>query len=114
MRPKQDLKPDSQLETANVRRYTPLVIVQEHEFQNLISFNTKINQGLTSWDDGIVILDQHQVVCTIKLWYQKIFMDNFKEGGCIDGITPKIGICLHNCQNLCQYWINFKDFNIKM
>ena len=65
------------------------------------SFNTKSNQGLTSWDDGMDILEQHQGVCTMKLWYQKIFMGNFKEGwggGCIDGITSKIGICMHNCQ----------------
>ena len=27
------------------------------------------------------ILEQRQVVCTIKLWYQKIFMVDFKEGG---------------------------------
>ena len=56
-------------------------VVQEHEFENLVSFNTKSNQGLTSWDDGMDILEQHQVVCTMKWWYQQIFMGNFKEGG---------------------------------
>ena len=88
-------------------------IVQEHEFENLVSFNTKSNQGLTSWDDGMDILEQHQVVCTIKLWYQKIFMGNFKEGACIDGTTSKIGICTHNCQYLCQYAIFFKILALK-
>ena len=72
------------------------IVVQEHEFDNLVSFNTKSNQGLTSWDDGMDIQEQHQVVCTMKLWYQEIFMGNFKEGGCIDGITSKIRICIHN------------------
>ena len=47
-----------------------IYIVQEHEFGNLVSFNTKSNQGLTIWDDGMNILEQHQAVCTIKLWYQ--------------------------------------------
>ena len=64
---------------------SPIIIVQEHEFENLVSFNTKSNQGLTSWDDGMNILAQHQV------------MGNFKEGGFIDGITLKIGMCVHNC-----------------
>ena len=86
-----------------------MLVVQEHEFTNLISFNTKSNQDFTSWDDGMDILEQHQVVCTIKLWYIKIFRGNFKEGGCIDGATSKNGICIHNCQYLCQYAINFKD-----
>ena len=54
------------------------LIVQEHEFESLASFNTKRNQGLTSWDDGMDNLEQHRVVCTIKLWYQNIFMGNFK------------------------------------
>ena len=40
------------------------------------------------------ILEQHQVVCTIKLGYKKIFKGNFKEGGCTDGTTSKIGICI--------------------
>ena len=61
------------------------IIVQEHEFENLVSFSTKSNQGLTSWDDGTDILKQRQVVCTMR--YQKIFMSNSKEGVCIDGIT---------------------------
>ena len=56
------------------------IIVQEHESENLVSLNTKSNQGLTRWDDGMNILEQHQVVCTIKLWYQKIFMGNFRVG----------------------------------
>ena len=45
---------------------------------------------MTIWNDGMDILEQHQVVCTMKLWYQKVFMGNFKEGGCIDGITSKL------------------------
>ena len=69
---------------------SPIIIVQEHEFENLVSFNTKSNQGLTSWDDGMDILAQHQVMCTMKLWYQNIVMGNFKEGGFIDGITLKL------------------------
>ena len=60
------------------------------------------------------ILEQHQVVCTMKLWYQIIFMGDFKQGGCTDGITSRIGICIHTCQYLCQYAINFKDHSIKM
>ena len=43
-------------------------VVQEHEFENLVSFNTKSNQGLTRWDDGMDILEQHQVVCTMQAW----------------------------------------------
>ena len=70
-------------------------MVQEHEFNILVSFNTKSNQGLTIRDDVMDILEQHQVVCTMKLWYQKIFMGNLKEG--------------HNCQYICQYAINFRD-----
>ena len=27
------------------------------------------------------ILEQHQVVCTMELWYQKICMGHFKEWG---------------------------------
>ena len=59
------------------------------------------------------ILERHRVVCTIKLWYQKIFMGNFKVDGFIDGTTSEIGICIHNCQYICQYAINFKDSRIK-
>ena len=68
------------------------LIVQEHEFENLVSFNTKSNQGLTSWDDGMDIQEQHQVVCrpTMKLWYQKIFMGNFKEGGVLMVLPQKL------------------------
>ena len=40
-----------------------LVLVQELESENLVSFNTK--------SDGMNILEQHQEVCTIKLWYQE-------------------------------------------
>ena len=47
-----------------------MLVVQEHESENLISLNTKSNQGLTSQDDNINILEQHQVVCKMKLWYQ--------------------------------------------
>ena len=47
-----------------------IYIVQEDEFENLVLFNTKSNQGLTIWDDGMSILEEHQVVCTMKLWYQ--------------------------------------------
>ena len=68
-----------------VRGTLRALIVQENEFENLVSFNTKSNQGLTSWDDVMDILEQHQVVCTMGLWYQKIFMGNFKGGVCIDG-----------------------------
>ena len=59
------------------------------------------------------ILEQHQVMCTVQLWFSKIFMGNVKEGGCIDGTTSEIGICIQNCQYLCQYPINFKDFSIQ-
>ena len=83
------------------------IIVQEHESENLVSFNTKSNHGLTRWNDGMNILEQHQVVCTIKLWYQKIFMGNFRVGGCINYTISEIGLCIHNCQYLCQYAINF-------
>ena len=48
-----------------------LVLVQELESEYLVSFNTKSNRGLTGQDDGINILEQHQEVCTIKLWYQE-------------------------------------------
>ena len=65
------------------------IIVQEHELENLVSFNTKSNQGLTSWDDGMDILKQHQVVCTIKLWYQARFMGHFKEGGGVLMVLPQ-------------------------
>ena len=36
------------------------------------------------------ILEEHQVMCTIKLWYQKIFMDNFRVGGVLMILTPKL------------------------
>ena len=36
------------------------------------------------------ILEQHQVVCTIKLWYQTIFMGNFKEGGVMMVLPQKL------------------------
>ena len=56
----------------NLIKYISITsIVQEHESENLVSFNTKNNQGLTNWDGGMKILEQHQVVCIIKLWYQK-------------------------------------------
>ena len=73
--------------------------VQEHEFENLVSFNTKSNQGLTSWDDGMDILEQHQVVCTMKLWCQKIFMDNFKEGGVLM-VLPQKWDCVYIIVNI--------------
>ena len=38
----------------------------------------------------MVILQQHQVVCTIKLWYRKIFMGNFKEGGVLMVLPQKL------------------------
>ena len=83
----------------NLIKYISITsIVQEHESENLVSFNTKNNQGLTNWDGGMKILEQHQVVCIIKLWYQKIFMGNFRVGGCINDTTSEIGLCIHNCQ----------------
>ena len=36
------------------------------------------------------ILEQHQVLCTMKLWYQKIFMGNFKEGGVLMVLPQKL------------------------
>ena len=56
------------------------------------------------------ILEKHQVVCTIKLWYQK---RQFKGMGCIGGIASEIGIYIHKCQYICQYAIIFKDYSIK-
>ena len=35
-------------------------------------------------------------------------------GECTDGTTFQIGICIHNCQYICQYAINFKDFTINV
>ena len=55
-------------------------VVQEHEFENLVLFNTKSNQCLTRWDDGMDILEQHQVVCTMKWWYQHIFKAILRKG----------------------------------
>ena len=51
------------------------IIVQEHESENLVSLNTKSNQGLTRWDDGMsladVLLSRHMyfsIICwEIKL-----------------------------------------------
>ena len=34
------------------------------------------------------ILEQHQVVCTMELWHQKIFMGHFKEWG-VYMVLPK-------------------------
>ena len=43
------------------------------------------------------ILEQHQVVCTIKLWYVKIFMGNFKEGGVLMVLPQKFkSVCVGN------------------
>ena len=36
------------------------------------------------------ILEQHQIVCTIKLWYQKIFMGNFRVGGVLMVLPQKL------------------------
>ena len=36
------------------------------------------------------ILEQHQVVCTIKLWYQQIFMGNFRVGGVLMVLPQKL------------------------
>ena len=36
------------------------------------------------------ILEQHQVVCTIKLWYQKLFMGNFKVEGVLMVLPQKL------------------------
>ena len=42
------------------------------------------------------LLEQPQVVCTSKLWYQSFFRGHFK-------------VFVHNWQYICQYSINFKD-----
>ena len=62
--------------------YSKIIVClfEEHESENMVSFNTKSNRSLTRWDDGMNILEQHQVVCTIKLWYRKIFMGNYRVG----------------------------------
>ena len=66
-------------------------VVQEHEFENLASFNTKRNQGLTSWDNGMGILEQHQVVCTMKLWYQQKYLwAILRKGGVLMVLPQKL------------------------
>ena len=47
------------------------------------------------------LLEQTQVVCTIKLWYQLFFMRHFRVGGVLYGITRKHEVCVHNWQYLC-------------
>ena len=55
------------------------------------------------------LLEQPQVVCKIKLWYQLFFRGHFRVGGVVYGITRKIEVCVHNWQYLCQYSISFND-----
>ena len=55
--------------------------------------NKNKNKGLTSWDDGMNILEQHQLQ-TMNLWYQEIFMGNLREG-VYRLYYLKIGICIH-------------------
>ena len=45
-------------------------------------------------------LEQPQVVCTIKLWYQLFFSGHFRvgEGNCI--VSQKNEVCVHNWQYL--------------
>ena len=64
-------------------------VVQQHEFENLVSFNTKRKQGLTSWDDGMDILKQHQVVCTMKLWYQQKYLWAISRKGGVLMVLPQ-------------------------
>ena len=86
---------ESQVEVISYFFHTPVclnciaIVVQEHE-KKMVLLNTKNNQGLTSWDDGMDILEQHQVVCTMKLWYQKLFMGNYKEGEVLKLLPQKL------------------------
>ena len=49
-------------------------------------------------------LEQPQLVCTIKLWYQLFFRGHFRVGGVLYGITRKIEVCVH--QNVMFLMIN--------
>ena len=81
-------------------------VVHENESENLVSFNTNSSQGLTVWDDGMDILEQH-VVCKIKLWYVIIFMIIVLLAGCISSNTSETLVCIQKCQYLCHYAIIF-------
>ena len=68
--------------------------VEQHKQKKRIYLNAKSKQDLSCYVDSMDLLEQPQVVCTIKVLHQLFLGGIFLIGGELYGITRKIEVCV--------------------